>query len=222
MKNIVFIPLRGGSTSIPLKNIKLLNGKPLAYYVIDAAVQSKYIDTVVISTDSEQIKQTISQYPSEKIQFVNRSSAVSTNEASTMSVVSEFSKQYDYDTMVLVQATSPLLRARDIDGGFELLKSGYDSVLSVVRQHRFIWDEKTNLPLNFTLGNKPRRQDWDGILIENGAFYINSRKNILADSFYLSGKIGLYEMDPRTYIELDDPLDWFLMERLMEFEVANN
>ena len=55
-KNVVFIPIRGGSKSIPLKNIKLLNGRPLVYWSLDAAVGCQQVDKVVVSTDSDKIK----------------------------------------------------------------------------------------------------------------------------------------------------------------------
>ncbi|MGL5955289.1 MAG: acylneuraminate cytidylyltransferase family protein [Brevinema sp.] len=214
MKNIVFVPLRGGSVSIPLKNIKLLNGRPLAYYVLDAATQCDLIDMVVVATDLEIIAQAIKEYPSDKIMLVGRSDEVSTNVSPTIDVVLEFSEQFSYQTMVLVQATSPLLQASDIEGGLQLMKQ-YDSVLSVVRQHRFVWDEETHTP-NYTIPHKPRRQDWQGILVENGAFYINTRENIMKDRFTLSGSIGLFEMASDTYVEIDEEEDWLFMEHLLQ------
>ncbi|MGL4677410.1 MAG: acylneuraminate cytidylyltransferase family protein [Brevinema sp.] len=220
MQNIAFIPLRGGSVSIPLKNIKLLNGRPLAYYVLDAVTQCDLIDTVVVATDSKMIEQTIKEYPSNKIMVVGRSSEVSTHTSPTIDVVLEFSEQFSYQKMVLVQATSPLVQVKDIEGGLQLMKE-YNSVLSVVRQHRFIWDEETHVP-NYTMPHKPRRQDWKGILVENGAFYINTRENILKDRFYLSGNIGLFEMSSDTYVEIDEEQDWLFMEHLLQKRNSNN
>ena len=215
MKNIAFIPLRGGSESIPLKNIKLLDGRPLAYYALDAVTQCDLIDTVVVATDSDEIAKVIKEYPSDKIIVMGRTPEVSTNVSPTIDVVLEISQQIEFNNLVLVQATSPLVSASDITRGLELLDQGYDSVLSVVRQHRFIWDEDTHLP-NYPMPNKPRRQDWKGILVENGAFYINSRENILRDKFYLSGKIGLCEMSEDTYVEIDEEHDWLMMEQILQ------
>ena len=215
MKNIAFIPLRGGSQSIPLKNIKLLNGRPLAYYALDAATQCDLIDTVVVATDSDEIAKVIKEYPSDKIIVMGRTPEVSTNISPTIDVVLEISQQIKFNNLVLVQATSPLVSVDDITRGLQLLAQGYDSVLSVVRQHRFIWDEDTHLP-NYPMPNKPRRQDWRGILVENGAFYINSRENILRDNFYLSGKIGLCEMAEDTYVEIDEEHDWLMMEQILQ------
>ena len=215
MKNIAFIPLRGGSESIPLKNIKLLDGRPLAYYALDAVTQCDLIDTVVVATDSDEIAKVIQEYPSDKIIVMGRTPEVSTNISPTIDVVLEIAQQIEFENLVLVQATSPLVSADDIKRGLELLNQGYDSALSVVRQHRFIWDEDTHLP-NYPMPHKPRRQDWRGILVENGAFYINSRENILRDKFYLSGKIGLCEMSEDTYVEIDEEHDWLMMEQILQ------
>ena len=64
-KFVAFIPVRGGSKSIPLKNIKLLNGRPLVYWTIDAAVNCKYIDKVYVATDSQKIMDVVNNYDSE-------------------------------------------------------------------------------------------------------------------------------------------------------------
>ena len=215
MKNIAFIPLRGGSESIPLKNIKLLNKRPLAYYALDAVTQCDLIEKVVVATDSDEIAKVIKEYPSDKIIVMGRSEEVSTNFSPTIDVVLEIAQQIEFNNLVLVQATSPLVSVDDITRGLQLLAQGYDSVLSVVRQHRFIWDEDTHLP-NYPMPNKPRRQDWRGILVENGAFYINSRENVLRDKFYLSGKIGLCEMAEDTYVEIDEEHDWLMMEQILQ------
>ncbi|MGL4394042.1 MAG: acylneuraminate cytidylyltransferase family protein [Brevinema sp.] len=216
MKTIAFIPVRGGSVSIPKKNIKLLAGKPLLHFAIDAADNCLEIDTVVVCTDCEEIKEIALQHTSSKLLVVNRSKEVSTDTSPTIDVVLEFSNSYDYETMVLMQATSPLTSANNISKGLDLLSEGYDSCLSVVREHRFIWNEDTAEPLSFKIPHKPRRQDWSGVLIENGAFYINSKKNIQRDRFYLSGKIGFVEMHPFSALEIDTANDWLLIETLLK------
>ncbi|MGL4525102.1 MAG: cytidylyltransferase domain-containing protein [Spirochaetia bacterium] len=214
MKNVAFIPLRGGSQSIPLKNIKLLAGRPLAYYVLDAADECPYIDTIIVSTDSDLIRKTILQHPSKKIQVIHRSPEVSTAEASTASTLLEFATNYTCETIVLIQATSPLLLATHLCQGFEIYQQGQDSVLSVVRRHNFIWKED-GTPLNYDPKKRPRRQDWDGMLFENGAFYITSYTGFLESQCLLNGKIGLSEMPVETFVEIDDPIDWLYVESLI-------
>lgn len=88
----------------------------------------------------------------------------------------EFANQYSFDNIVLVQATSPMLTAKDLDVGFEMFHCcGTDSVLSAFRQYRFLWENDTDgnvSPINYDVLSRSRRQEFSGYLMENGAFYI--------------------------------------------------
>lgn len=224
MKNLIgqtvaFIPVRGGSKSIPLKNIKLLNGRPLIYWTLDAAVKCDEIDAVVVSTDSKEIKNVVEKYNSSKITVISRSEEVSTDTASTESVMIEFAKNYDFQNIVLVQATSPLLDSGDISKGIiRFFEDGVDSVLSVVRQKRFIWAEKSEVAkaINYDPISRPRRQEFKGFLVENGAFYITSKKDLLSTECRISGNIAAVEMPEETYFEIDEPSDWTIVEGLLK------
>lgn len=221
-QTVAFIPVRGGSKSIPLKNIKLLNGRPLIYWTLDAAVNCNEIDTVVVSTDSQEIKNTVEDYRSPKIKVISRSEEVSTDTASTESVMIEFARNYEFENIVLVQATSPLLASGDLTNGIKKFsEDNIDSVLSVVRQKRFIWEEKSGVvsAINYDPLNRPRRQEFDGYLVENGAFYITSREDLLATGFRISGQIAAVEMPEETYFEIDEPSDWTIVEGLLKMKL---
>ena len=130
-KTIAFIPARGGSQSIPLKNVKLMLSRPLLYWVLDAAVQCQEIDTVFVSTDSSHIRQIVKEYGSPKVKVVDRSASVSTDTASTESTMLEFAATHSFDNIVLVQATSPLLQASDLQKGLQkFFEDTNSSVLS--------------------------------------------------------------------------------------------
>lgn len=218
MRTIAFIPLRGGSKSIPLKNIKTIAGKPLCHWVIEAALNTKLIDEVFVSTDSEQIKESVEKIKSPKLKIINRSIATATDTASTESALIEFLQNHSMSQVILIQATSPLLESHDLQNGIEQFRQGkFDSLLSVVRQKRFLWKEETSgaIAINYKPDCRPRRQDFEGFLVENGAFYISSKDAILKTGCRLSGKIGLYEMSEESYIELDEPLDWSVIENML-------
>ncbi|HHW69917.1 MAG TPA: N-acylneuraminate cytidylyltransferase [Clostridiales bacterium] len=219
-ETVALIPARGGSKSIPLKNIKLFHGRPLIYWTLDAAVNNDLIDHVFVATDNETIKETVEQYSSDKVTVVSRSEYTATDTAPTELVMLEFSNNYNFNTMVLIQATSPLLTEYDLDKGLRLYRNGvYDSIISVVRQKRFIWekiDDKTIKPANYDPKNRPRRQDFDGFLVENGAFYITSREKLLETKCRISGRIGYVEMVEDSYFEVDEPSDWIIIERLLD------
>lgn len=223
--NVAFIPVRGGSKSIPLKNVKEICGKPLVYWVAKAACECKYIDKVYIATDSKIIKDTILSFCSEsgktfeKIEVIGRSEESASDTASTELAMLEFANCYDFTNIVLIQATSPLLVADDLDNGFVIFNiNGTDSVLSAVRQKRFNWNIDENgdaIPTNYDVFHRPRRQDFDGYFVENGAFYITSKKSLLESHNRISGNIKISEMNENSFFEIDEPSDFEILEKLM-------
>lgn len=219
-KIIAFIPLRSGGKSIPLKNIKEIAGKPLAYWVIEAALDCSLINKVIVSTDSDLIRSKIEEIKNKKLKVIGRSKETATDTASTESAMLEFAKSNtDFEYILLIQATSPLLETIHLKEGIKkYFKNKYDSLLSVVNQKRFIWKEKNNIakPINYNPLKRLRRQDFNGFLVENGAFYITSREKLLKTKCRISGKIGVYEMPEETYFELDEPSDWLIIEELLK------
>lgn len=219
--NVAFIPVRGGSKSIPLKNIKVINGMPLVYWTVKAAQDCKYIDKIYVATDSEKIRQTVEGFTDcDKVCVIGRSERTATDTASTESAMIEFCHNYRFDNIVLIQATSPLLQSFDLDKGFEAFGSeGTDTVLSAVRQKRFNWqiDEHGYAhPTNYDVFKRPRRQEFDGYLVENGAFYISSREGVLLNNNRIWGNIKAVEMNEDTFFEIDEPSDWVIIEALMK------
>lgn len=224
--NVAFIPVRGGSKSIPLKNIKILNGRPLVYWVVRAACMCRHLDQVYVATDSIEIRQAVEAFQKgaeqelfSKVQVIGRSEESASDTASTEFAMLEFAEQYDFDTITLIQATSPLLSGEDLNRGFEAYaEEGTDSVLSVVPQKRFRWQRNADgnvQPMNYDVFHRPRRQDFVGDLVENGAFYITSRERLLQSGNRLSGNIKAVEMSEDTFLEIDEPSDWITIEALM-------
>ncbi len=226
MRNVAFIPVRGGSKSIPKKNIREICGKPLVYWCARAACECRNIDDVYIATDSDDIRDAITKFVMmenaifSKLHVIGRSAENASDTASTESVMLEFAEGYDFDNIALIQATSPLLLAKDLEGGFELFsEEDTDSVLSVVRQKRFLWktdDAGFAAPSNYDVFKRPRRQDFEGYLMENGAFYITSKERLLETGNRLSGSIKAYIMDEDTALEIDEPDDFLIIEMLMK------
>lgn len=230
-KYVVFIPVRGGSKSIPLKNIKNFCGKPLVYWTIKASSECDFVDKVYISTDSLEIKNTILNFKDEiqnnhKIEVISRSPESSTDFASTEMVMLEFANKYEFENIALVQATSPLLTSLDLDKAFKLYNSdGVDGVISVVKQKRFIWDYDSEgfvNPKNYDYFNRPRRQDFDGFLVENGAFYLTSKERLMKYKNRLSGNIKAIEMSEDSFFEIDEPSDWEIIEKLFSIKYKSN
>jgi N-acylneuraminate cytidylyltransferase len=231
--NVAFIPLRGGSKSIPLKNIKPLRGYPLAYWVIRAACACDYIDEVYVATDSSIIRNELllcchpeSDPTFKKLNIIGRGDVTATDTASTEMAMLEFAAAYTFDNIVLIQATSPLLCTADLDAGWTLYsQAGTDSVLSVVEQKRFIWNlnqEGYAVPQNYDIYNRPRRQEFDGYLVENGAFYITSKEALLKTRNRISGTIRASIMNDASFLEIDEPMDWMIIENIMKKQLEDS
>ncbi len=225
MNNVAFIPARGGSKSIPYKNIKKIGGYPLIYWTILAACMCSEIDCVFLSTEDEIIKNAAedlkneNSYIEEKLRVISRSEDSATDFASTEMAMLEFANNVFFDNIILIQATSPLLSAKDLSDGIRLFNTeGTDSVLSGVRQYRFLWEEDSTgivNPNNYDIFHRPRRQDFEGYLMENGAFYITSRDALLKSKNRISGNIRMFVMDSVTATEIDEEDDWVIMEHLL-------
>jgi N-acylneuraminate cytidylyltransferase len=221
-KIVAFIPVRGGSKSIPLKNIKLINGRPLVYWTAFAASTCPFIDEVFVATDDKNIASVVNEFGLDKVKVIGRSAFSASDIASTESAMLEFAEQHHFEHIVLIQATSPMLEADDLTKGIELYQQeNVDSVLSVVRQKRFVWKEHSGYvePLNYDLYHRPRRQEFEGYLVENGAFYITSKKLLMKTQNRISGKIKAVEMKEESYFEIDEPSDWVVIENLMKNKI---
>mmetsp|Transcript_36463 Transcript_36463/g.79799 ORF Transcript_36463/g.79799 Transcript_36463/m.79799 type:complete len:237 (-) Transcript_36463:69-779(-) len=216
---VAVIPARGGSVSIPLKNIKELAGRPLIDWCIRSALDSKCIDEVWVSTDHDDIA-AVAEKCGAKVH--RRAAETATSTASTESAMVDFVKAHpDYDVLCLIQATSPLVMPDHFREALDLFhRQNADSLVTAVRAHRFLWsvDPATGVATakNYVPESRPRRQDWSGELIENGAFYFTTKALFETSQCRLGGRVVLYEMPEHTLTELDSMVDWEIMKGLCE------
>ena len=221
MRILALVPLRGGSKSIKNKNIKNMAGKPLCEWVLLSSLKSKLINDTFVSTDSNQIKEIVSNI-SDQIRVIDRPDEYAKDESTTESVIQHFQSIIDFDYLVIIQATSPLLQSKHLDEALDyFFEKEYDSLLSVVSTKRFFWDSD-GVAINYDPNKRPRRQDFEGIFMENGAFYITSKEAFIKSGSRLSGRIGLYEMPDKTGLEVDEPLDWEIIEKQLSSNIELN
>ena len=223
--NIALLPARCGSQTIPFKNIKIICGKPLIYWALLALTKSKSIDQIYVATDCDEIKDVVVDFNFEKVQIFDRCDVNASNTASTESVMLEFLDSMNFseeDLFILVQATTPFTSSDDFDNAINIIKSNskIDSLLSCVESKRFFWTKDGNA-INYNYYKRPLRQDFDGLLMENGAFYINTVENIYKYKNRLSGNIHPYVMPEYTAIEADEEDDWLIIEQLMYKYIIN-
>lgn len=223
MKNIAIIPARSGSKGLKDKNIKELNGKPLLAYSIDAAISSGLFEEVMVSTDSE-LYANVAKENGASVPFL-RSEEQSSDNAGSWGVVEEVLKKYEilgkkFDTVCLLQPTSPLRRTEDILAAYELLNDKIaDAVTSVCEvDHSPLWtmtlDETRSLcEFRKNLVNAPRQKLGQYYRL-NGAIYIKricyGEKITLLDE-----KEYAVIMDRRNSVDIDTIEDFELAEWYM-------
>jgi CMP-N,N'-diacetyllegionaminic acid synthase len=223
---LAIIPARGGSKGIPRKNLVLLGGKPLIQHTIEAAQQSQSVSRIVLTTDDAEIAalgaslglDTRYQRPSELAQD-------DTPMAATLTHCLKWARQYygDCDEFMLLQPTSPLRTAMDIDAAVRLYReSNQQSLLSVnaMSEHPFECVELQSEGWNYLAkdaSGASRRQDYrNAYYYINGAIYITR-----VESFQRSGKmidedsVCFYPMNRERSVDIDEPFDLMLAQALL-------
>lgn len=222
MKYVAFIPMRGGSKSIPQKNIKELAGKPLCFWSIEAVLASGSFDQVVVSTEDEKILEVVKGEFKEKVIIDRRPYDLALDDTSTEDVVLEFLQRVNVDVLCLVQVTSPMVKPKDFKQAKDFFhKGGFDSLLSVCQFKRFLWSSDGNA-INHDPANRLRRQDFKGQFLENGAFYFTKSWVYRQEKNRIGGKVGMYEMNQGAEYEIDEPEDWDVIEALFAKKQKNN
>ena len=218
MKKIGLIPLRKNSKGIPGKNKKKMVGRPLFSWVLTEAIFSDLDEVYVFTDDVEIINFIEKEYHwTTKIKTLVRNDQNANDTASTESAMMEFSDKinHDYAVFCLLQATSPLTMSADINKVLNKITiENFDSALTVVKTHRFTWNSD-GTSQNYDVFNRPRRQDFEGLLIENGAVYGTTKDAFLKSKNRVSGNIGLLEMPEETLMEIDSMSDWNSVENLL-------
>lgn len=232
MKNIAVIPARSGSKGLPDKNIKLLDGKPLLAYAIIAAKKSGLFDTIYVSTDSEKYAQTAIQWGAE-VPFL-RPEKLAQDESSTWDSVREAIIQYkktgkSFDTITLLQPTSPLRTGQDIINGFRLLEEKNANVIIGVceEEHSPLWSNTIPEDLNMKMFIRKeilhkRRQDLPCYYRINGALYIIKTSMLERIENLYEENCFAYIMDKRSSIDIDDAYDFKIAEYTIQMEKTNS
>ncbi|RWS04013.1 N-acylneuraminate cytidylyltransferase-like isoform X1 [Dinothrombium tinctorium] len=208
MKVCALILARESSKSIESKNLVKLNDVPLLSYVIKPALECEFFDEIWVSTDSEAIIDLIERIH-RSVHIFKRSKQMATDECSSLAAVQEFLNfKKDAEIICLLQATSPSLYPQYLREAFEKMKQfQYDSVFSVTRDHKLRWSNCGNgvmRAINFDVSRRPRRQDWDGELVESGHFYFATRELIMSRNLLQNEQnTGYVEMPIEMCIELD-------------------
>ena len=214
------IPARGGSVGIPGKNLVDLNGRPLLYHTIEQAQGANLIDIIMVSSDDETILGAAEGMGAKTVQRpAQLSGDFAPSEWALVHALKTAVKNWNkLDAVVMLQCTSPVRSSQQIDAAIRLvLEGGFDSVLSVVERHQFVWQVGNSgvaQSMSYNpIAQRPRRQDCTQF-VENGSIYV-TKPQILAQGTRLGGKIGLFKMPSECGYEIDSPSDLKLVEWIM-------
>ena len=220
MKNIALIPARGGSKGILRKNIKLFHSKPLIYWTIISALESNYIDRVIVSTDDQEIADIARSFSAE-VPFIRPSELAEDNTKGIETVLHALNNLSNVNNIILLQPTSPLRKTKHIDEIFEIRsKYNSDSAVSVTLARKnidsyFTLDENKRMtPSSDDLKFLPR-QEYAKSYTLNGALYLSTSESILKKKSLISSSTIGYVMPEEYSIDIDNQFDWDLAEYLM-------
>lgn len=224
MKTLYVIPARGGSKGIPGKNIKPLAGKPLISYTIDVARELAPDCDICVTTDDADIISTVEAMDL-KVPFV-RPAELATDHSGTYEVLIHALDFYEsqgihYDTLVLLQPTSPLRTADDVRSCLQLYTPEIDMVVSVMQAatnpyyNAFETDENGFLHISKGDGKYTRRQDAPKVWEYNGAVYVINTASLRKMKLGEFTRRKMYEMSRERSIDLDTPTDWLIAETLI-------
>ena len=214
------IPARGGSKTIPKKNIKLLAGKPLIYYSIEHAKQSKKVDKVFVSSDDDQILKIAYQYGAKIIKRPDYLSGDITmpDTAIVHALLDIFKSENVIPQYVLMlQPTSPLRNIKNIDNAIKAVKSkNFNSSISAARTHHLFWTKEKNSEewISNYGANRPRRQDLEQFT-EDGSIYVFDSLKFLKSGNRIISPVHIEEIDQLNSYEIDTLTDWDFIESFM-------
>ncbi|AWW26386.1 cytidylyltransferase domain-containing protein [Acetobacterium sp. KB-1] len=222
---IGIIPARSGSKGLEDKNIKILNGKPLIAYTIETALKSKVFDKLIVSTDSQEYAE-ISRFYGAEVPFL-RPKYLSGDEAATNDVIVDIIERLEacgekYDSLMILQPTSPLRRIEDIVNSINLLnEKSANAIISLCEMdHSPVYagliPEDLRIDGFIKKGISSRRQDLPRYYHPNGAIYLAKVNYFMEHRDLYQDKCYAYIMNKRNSIDIDDQFDFEFVEFIMK------
>lgn len=215
---LIVIPARGGSKRLPRKNVLPLAGKPLICWTIEAALEAKLNAQIVVTSDDEEILAIARQYEADGVVAYKRPDELATDSAATIDVIKDVcsfvsSGGFNPETIILLQPTSPLRNAEDIQGALGLYcrKKTKDTVVSVCEvEHPSAWtgtltDDCVITGIDFS---GKRSQEYTKEYRLNGAVYVADYYNLISAGSVFSSNVYAYDMPRRRSVDIDDELDF--------------
>ena len=217
MNITVLLPMKGNSKRVPNKNLKLFNGKPLFHAVIDELIKSKYINKVIINTDSDLIAESAVNAYKDFVHIHKRPKNIQGDFVSMNKIIEYDLNNSDSHIYIQTHSTSPLLSIKSLDSAIEKMVSktmDFDSIFSVTKIHTRFYDKNCN-PINHDPKELIRTQDLEPLFEENSGFYIFTKESFKkADNKRIGLKPLMFEIDKIEAIDIDESSDFIIAETL--------
>ena len=217
MKVTLLLPMKGNSERVPNKNLKLFNGKPLFHAIIDELINSKYINKVIINTDSDLIAESAINTFQDFVSIHKRPKNIQGDLVSMNKIIEYDLNNSDSDIYIQTHSTSPLLAIRSLDAAIEKMISSstdFDSIFSVTKIQTRFYDKNGN-PFNHDPKELLRTQDLEPLFEENSGFYIFTKESFKnADHKRIGLRPLMFEIDKIEAIDIDEPSDFIIAETL--------
>lgn len=217
MKVTLLLPMKGNSERVPNKNLKLFNGKPLFHAIIDELIKSKYINKVIINTDSDLIAESAINTFQDFVSIHKRPKNIQGDFVSMNKIIEYDLNNSDSDIYIQTHSTSPLLAIKSLDAAIEKMinkATDFDSIFSVTKIQTRFYDKNGN-PFNHDPKELLRTQDLEPLFEENSGFYIFTKESFKNAN---NKRIGLnplmFEIDKIEAIDIDEPSDFTIAETL--------
>lgn len=222
MKIVALLPMKGNSERVPNKNLKNFNGKPLYHRIMNSLIESKFIDLIIVNTDSDLIISDIeSNFISNKIKIHNRPKEIQGDLVSMNKIIQYDIQNSDGDIFIQTHSTNPILRNKTINRALEIFKleslnsyKNFDSLFSVSRiQSRFY--DHNKMPINHNPDELIRTQDLEPIFEENSCIYIFTKNSFFENNHKRIGKKPyLFEINNFESTDIDTMFDFKLAESI--------
>ena len=217
LKLKALLPMKGNSERVPNKNMRNFDGAPLYHAVMKSLLASKYIENVVINTDSDVISKDAKETFGDRIIIIDRPEEIQGDMVSMNEIINYDLSQVEGEYFLQTHSTNPLLRTETIDKAIEKYFEGlgkFDSVFGVTKVQTRFYDKEAK-PINHNPEELLRTQDLEPLYEENSNFYIFS-KQAFADA--CNKRIGLkpqiFEVNKLEAVDIDEPEDFKLAELL--------
>ncbi|MDA3791642.1 MAG: acylneuraminate cytidylyltransferase family protein [Desulfobacula sp.] len=216
MRITALLPMKGHSERVPNKNLRSMCGKPLFFYVAEVLNHCKWIDNIIINTDSEKIAE-LAQQAFSKVIIHWRPEAICGNMVSMNTVIANDLERHEGEHYVQTHSTNPLITSQTINRAIEeyLAKlKMHDSLFSVTQlQTRLYWE--SGKPVNHTPDQLLRTQDLPPLFMENSNIYLFSKTSFLNAKRNRIGRTPqMFTIDPLEALDIDEKSDFVMAEAL--------